>query len=69
MAAKRTDWTPTLKVGGGGIGGAASIIVLWLLDSYTPLDVPDAAAAAIGVLVTFGVAYLLPGANPPPTGQ
>ncbi|MFD9706219.1 hypothetical protein [Lentzea sp. NPDC059081] len=56
------DWKPSPKVMGGGVAGAVTTIVLWLVDDLTPLTPPAAVAGAIGVLVTVGVAYLLPGA-------
>jgi hypothetical protein len=51
---------PTRKVGSGAIGGALSVIGLWVFDSMTAVEMPSAVAAAVTLLVTFGVSYLVP---------
>lgn len=56
------DWKPSRKVAGGGVAGAVTTVVLWLVDELTPLSPPAAVASAISVLVTFGVAYWIPAA-------
>lgn len=53
------DLTPVRKVGAGALGGALATIALWLLG-LTGVEVPAAVAAAITLLVTAGVAYLVP---------
>lgn len=58
-----TEWKPSPKVVGGGVGGAVTTIVLWLLDELTPLSLPTVVAAAISLLVTTGIAYLVPSGN------
>ncbi|MDX8050395.1 hypothetical protein SK571_13470 [Lentzea sp. BCCO 10_0798] len=52
---------PVRKVGAGGAAGAAATVVLWVLTDLVHLQVPAGVAAAISVLVTAGVAYLVPG--------
>jgi hypothetical protein len=59
------NWTPSPKVMGGGVAGAVTTIVLWLVDELTPLQPPAVVAAAISLLVTLGVAYLVPGGDRP----
>lgn len=65
MPAQITNWVPTAKVAGGAVGGAVTTIVLWLLETYAHLQLPVPVSAAVGVLVTLGVAYLIPGAQAP----
>lgn len=54
------EWKPSPKVVGGGVGGAVTTIVLWLVEELTPLSLPAVVAAAISLLVTTGIAYLVP---------
>jgi hypothetical protein len=54
------EWKPSPKVVGGGVAGAVTTIVLWLVDELTPLQPPTAVAAAVSLLVTIGAAYLVP---------
>lgn len=54
------SWIPQTKVVAGTVGGAVTTIVLWLLDAYARLDMPEPVSAAVGVLVTLVVAYLVP---------
>lgn len=51
---------PTAKVGGGAVAGAATTIVLWVLEAYAHVQLPVPVASAIGVLVALGVAYMIP---------
>ncbi|SDK29852.1 hypothetical protein SAMN04488074_10597 [Lentzea albidocapillata subsp. violacea] len=59
------SWLPVTKVAGGGAAGAAATVVLWVLTDLLHLQVSAGVAAAIGVLVTFGVAYIVPAAAAP----
>lgn len=54
---------PIRKVYGGGVSGAAATVVLWVLDSLAGVPIPALVAAAITLLVTSGVSYLIP--SPP----
>lgn len=53
------DLRPQRKVGAGALGGALATVALWLLG-LTGVEVPATVAAAITLLITSGVAYLLP---------
>jgi hypothetical protein len=59
------DWKPSPKIVGGGVAGAVTTIVLWLLDELTPLAPPAVVVGAISLLVTTGVAYLISGRAAP----
>lgn len=48
---------PSRKVGGGGIGGAISIIAVWALNEYANAEIDAEIAAAIATVVTFVFAY------------
>lgn len=61
-----TSWAPVAKVKGGGVAGAASVVVLYALEEFAHLQLPGLVQAAIGVLVTAGVAYLVPGGDKAP---
>lgn len=54
------EWKPSTKIVGGGVAGAVTTIVLWLVDELTPLSPPAVVAGAISLLVTTGIAYLIP---------
>lgn len=53
------DLVPTRKVGAGALGGAAATFVLWQI-SYFGVEVSATVAAAITLLITAGLAYLVP---------
>lgn len=61
--ANRTTWVPNAKVTGGGAAGAVTTIVLWALEQFAHLPLPTPVAAAVGVLIAIGAAYLIPGAR------
>lgn len=50
---------PTRKVGGGAIGGSLTTILISLL-SHFGYEVDADVAAALAVLVTFAVSYIIP---------
>lgn len=54
---------PIPKVLGGGVGGAATIVLVWILGHFAHLELPDAVSTALGVLVSVGLAYVIPGAK------
>lgn len=56
---------PQRKVVAGGLAGAVSSIVVWLLQSLAQVDVPAEQAVAITAIVTFVVQYFV--ANAPET--
>lgn len=45
------------KVAAAGAAGSVTVILVWVA-SLLGLDVPDAVAAALTVLITVGTAYL-----------
>jgi hypothetical protein len=47
------------KVAAGGIAGALTVILVWLLG-MGGVDVPAEVASAITVVISFGTAYLKP---------
>jgi hypothetical protein len=62
-SAKQQDAVPTRKVTAGGIAGAASILIVFLLNTYIlPPDKPLTAeiAAALTTILSFAIAYLVP---------
>jgi hypothetical protein len=52
-----SDLTPTRKVAAGGVGGAATIVLVWLAGMFG-LEMPPEVAAALTVLLGTGAAYL-----------
>jgi hypothetical protein len=53
---------PVRKVWSGALGGAATTLIIWLVSTFAHTNIPDPVAAALTVLVTFAVAYLVPNA-------
>lgn len=51
---------PIRKVAAGGAAGAVTTIVVWALSSFVHIDVPSEVAAALTLLVMFGVSYFVP---------
>ena len=45
------------KLRNGGLGGALSVLVLWLLSGPLGLDLPTDVVAAIPVVIMFIVGY------------
>ncbi len=56
---------PTRKVAGGGVSGAASAILILIYNTYVSPNAPLPAelAAALTVIITFLVSYLVPPAS------
>lgn len=52
--------SPTAKVEAAGIGGAATTVLIYLVQTYTEVTLPATVAAAIVTLIAFGAAYLKP---------
>jgi len=58
LTVKQPTRTPTRKIGRGlGIGGSASILVIYLLNNILGIDVPPEVSGAIGVFMVFLVSY------------
>lgn len=52
------DSVPTRKVTAGAIGGAASIIVVWMIG-VLGLEVPAEVASAFTTVISFGLGYMV----------
>lgn len=57
------DLTPTPKIAATTLAGAGAVLLVWILG-LLGLDVPDAVAAAIAVLIAAGAGYLKQSAPP-----
>lgn len=57
--------TPTRKVGSGAVGGAIATVIIWVITATTGVEIPAEVAAAVTVIVTAGLAYLVPDATAP----
>jgi uncharacterized membrane-anchored protein len=51
--------TPTVKVGSGAIAGAIVVILIWLVETFTSVDIPPEIAAALTTIITFATSYLI----------
>lgn len=56
---------PTPKASSAGLGGALSVIVIWVLSSIYQIEIPPEIASAITTVVAFGAAYIAPRSQPP----
>ena len=54
--------SPSAQLAGGGVAGALTGIMLWLLNTFGHVTVPDDVAAWIATVVFFLVAIFWPGA-------
>jgi hypothetical protein len=55
-----SKWTPTRKVSVAALAGAVSIIAAYVLSAAFRVNPPPEVIAAGTVLVTVGLAYLIP---------
>lgn len=51
--------TPTRKITAAGIGGAITIIVVWIANTLASVAIPPEVASAFTTLITFGTGYLV----------
>lgn len=53
---------PTRKVTAGGVAGAISAIIVWMLNAYFLIEkpIPAEIAVAITTVLTFAVQYVVP---------
>lgn len=51
---------PKAKVVAGALGGAVSVILVWILKAYANVELPPDVAAAFTLVVSTIVAYLIP---------
>lgn len=49
---------PTAKVTAGALGGALSIILVWMLRLLWSIETPGEVAAAFTTVLSFGCAWL-----------
>lgn len=45
------------KVQAGGLGGAVTVVIVWLLGAVGHIDVPPEVASAFTVIISTGLAY------------
>lgn len=50
---------PTRKVAAGGIGGALSIILTYLVQAIFNVELPAEVASAVTLLVSFASSYIV----------
>ncbi len=50
---------PTRKVAAGGIAGAVSIVLLYIVQQVFNITVPAEVASAITLILSFGFSYLV----------
>lgn len=51
--------SPTRKVASAGIGGAVSIVLVYLVQSIFNIEIPSEVASAITAIIAFGAGYLV----------
>lgn len=56
--------TPTKKITAGAFASACSVLIVWLIRVFTPLDPPPEVTGAIAVIVYFVTALFVPDAEP-----
>lgn len=69
MLKKTATNAPVRKVSLGAVAGAASIVLVWVLNTYVLPDdgqIPEAVASAITTVLTFLVSYFV---RPAPEDQ
>ena len=59
--------SPNTKVTAGALAGAAVTIIIWILEATMSTEIPAAVAAALVVVVSFGLSYFIkePAPEPP----
>jgi Mg/Co/Ni transporter MgtE len=61
---KQANSIPTTKVISGGIAGAVSAIIVWILNAFNVLpdgvQIPGEIASALTTVVSFAVSYFVP---------
>jgi hypothetical protein len=51
---------PVRKVAAGGVAGALTTIIVWILSVAFKIDIPPEIAAAITVVLSFAAGYFIP---------
>lgn len=57
------------KVMAGGVGGAAALIVCWLIEKFTHEAVPVYIALSFQTIAVFGLQFLIPNKETPDASQ
>ena len=60
--AEQLNSTPTRKVMAGGLSGAVTVVLVWLLNAYilpAAKPIPAEISSALPVIVTFLVSYMV----------
>lgn len=59
-----TNMTASHKVAvGGGVGGAASVVLVWCLQTFAQVPVPTEVGMAFGTLIMTALAVFIPTAK------
>jgi putative flippase GtrA len=56
--------TPSTKVTAGALAGAVTALIVWAVSEWTSVDIPPEAAAALVVVISFVLSYLIRETNP-----
>jgi hypothetical protein len=51
---------PVRKVAAGGVAGAVTAIIVWILAAAFNVNIPPEIASAITVVLSFAAGYLIP---------
>lgn len=51
---------PVRKVAAGGVAGAITAIIVWILSAAFKINIPPEIASAITVVLSFAAGYLIP---------
>lgn len=49
---------PTRKVTAGGLAGAVTVILVWVVQEAFAIEIPGEVASAITVVLSFAAAYM-----------
>jgi putative flippase GtrA len=60
---RKSNKLPSRKVTAGGLAGALSIIVVWIVNQSTGTNIPPQVASAITTILTFLASYMIPSAD------
>ena len=58
---------PSTKVTAGALAGAVVTVIVWLVGAMTSVDIPAEVAAALVVIVSLGLSYVVPDTSPAPS--
>ena len=54
---------PTRKVGSGALAGAITVIIVWVINAFTGVEIPPEVSSAITLVLMFGASYFVPEAE------